>query len=126
MMTGLNHVGLFVKDVQVSKAFYTETLGFEVTCEATMDDGTKVCFVRLNDLTIEIVQFPEYSQKCDGYFDHIAFMVDDIEATMQELAAKGIAFETEEPVFMPVFEKGVRYVMFRGPDGEHLQITETH
>ena len=124
MITGLNHVGLFVKDIEKSKAFYTETLGFQITCDKVMDDGIKVCFVNLGDLTIEIVQFPEYSDKCDGYFDHIALMVDDIEATMSDLAKKGVAFETEEPVFMPVFDKGVRYIMFRGPDGEHLELNQ--
>lgn len=124
MITGLNHVGLFVKDIGVSKAFYTEKLGFEIICDKVMDDGIKVCFVKLGGLTIEIVEFPEYSEKADGYFDHIALLVDDVEESMADLAAKGITFESDAPIFMPVFEKGVRYVLFRGPDGEHLELNQ--
>ncbi len=124
MIKGQAHVGLFIKSVEESKEYYTTVLGFEVASEATMPDGTVVAMVRNGDCTIELVQLAEYDGYRDGYFNHIAFLVDDILVAQKELAAKGVEFEMEEPVLMKGIFNDVKYLMFRGPDGEHLEIDE--
>ena len=60
----------------------------------------------------------------DGLIDHIAISVKDIESVQVELEAKGIVFEKKDIVFMPIFEHGSKWLLFRGPDGEHLEIAE--
>lgn len=125
MIKGLAHIGVFVKDLEVSKKFYTETLGFEAPCELTNEaDGAKICFVRRGDCHLELVEFPEYREKADGFVDHIAMLTDDIEGEVNALREKGVAFETEEPVFLEKVYRGCRYILFRGPDGEHLELDE--
>ena len=70
------------------------------------------------------MQKPDAVQKPDGSIDHITMLVDDIDAAMADLRAKGVTFETDEPVDLPMIFSGVRYAFFRGPDGEHLEINQ--
>ncbi|MEI6101318.1 MAG: VOC family protein [Eubacteriales bacterium] len=125
---GLQHIGLFVRDLEVSKEFYCGKLDFEVIHENQIEDKDgiiKIAFVSAGDCTIEIVQFPKTPEKSDGPVDHIAFRVEDIEKTKENLKARGIQFETDEIAFAKhFFTKGDKWLMFRGPDGEHLEINE--
>ena len=87
-MSGLAHVGLFIKDVEVSKKFYTEVLGFETIEEVVTpgeDGDTKVAFVKNGNLVLELVQFPKFNPVKDGLVDHFAIAVEDIEACKKAL-----------------------------------------
>ena len=125
---GLAHIGIFVADIQKSIAFYTELLGFECHFQADVPDesGTiKAAFLKCGTCEIELVQFPETKTRKDGVIDHISLSVNDLVAMKKCLEMKGIVFETEEPVVLPmIFDKGVRHLFFRGPDGEHLELSE--
>lgn len=125
---GLGHIGIIVKDIDVSKKFYCDNLNFELIHENTLagDDGvTKLAFVTTGGCTLELIQKPAHSQRTDGHVDHIAFKVKDIENTWKQLKAKGIVFTTEDITTAPgLFEKGDRWILFRGPDGELLEINE--
>jgi lactoylglutathione lyase len=123
MIQGFAHIGLFIRDVEVSKAFYCEKLGFSVVSETENPDGTKISMVQNNDCMVELVYLPGYDGYTDGFVNHFAMLVPNIEEAKKELNAKGIVFEMEEPVVSNVFN-GVKFLMFRGPDGEHLEIDE--
>ena len=73
---------------------------------------------------IELIQHKVWMDRHDGLFDHIAMQVDDIAETSAMLKAKGIEFEDDIYYDKNVFDKGVKYQAFRGPDGEHLEIYE--
>lgn len=124
MIEGLAHIGLFIRDIEVSKKFYTEKLGFTIVCEAEMADGTKIAMAQLNDMIIELVQSPGYDGYQDGFVNHISMKVKDIEAAMEDFKEKGIEFEMEEPIYLDNVFNGLKYIMFRGPDGERLEINE--
>lgn len=123
MINGLAHIGLFIRDIEVSKKFYTEILEFKVVSETENADGTKIAMIQNDDCMVELVQLPSYDGYTDGYFNHFAMEVDDILEVKAALEQKGIAFEMEEPALSNVFN-GVKYLMFRGPDGEHLEIDQ--
>ena len=124
-IVGLHHVGLFIKDRERSKKFYSEVLGFAVDYEVTAPDGTKIAFMKNGDCVIEIVEFVEPKDHVDGWFDHLALRVENIEEVKAELVAQGIPFDTEEIVDFPTcYPNGSKYILFRGPDGEHLEINE--
>lgn len=116
------HVGLYIKDVERSKKFYSEVLGFECICEFTNGTGDRLSFMKSGSLIIELIQHLKWMDRKDGLFDHIAMEVDDIESVSADLKAKGIVFEDEIYFDVNVFDKGVKYQAFRGPDGEHLEI----
>ena len=126
-ITGLGHIGVFVKDIDRSVDFYTGVLGFECfhRAEVPGDDGvTKVAFVKSGTCEIEFVQFPVVPSGGDGTVEHIALAVDDIDAMQACLTEKGIAFDTQSPIHLTQVFDGVRYIFFRGPDGEHLELCQ--
>lgn len=118
------HVGLYIKDIERSKKFYTEILDFECVCEFVNDAGDKLAFMKSGDAVIELIQHKVWMDRHDGLFDHIAMQVDDIAATSEKLKARDISFEDDIYYDVNVFDKGVKYQAFRGPDGEHLEIYE--
>lgn len=122
---GVAHIGLYIKDVEASKKFYTEILGFNVICEFTSLEGNKMAFVKSGNLIIELIQHVHWMDRRDGLYDHIAMEVDNIEEAYENLKEKGIRFEGEIYYDSLVFEKGVKYVAFRGIDGEHLELYQT-
>ena len=128
VISGLAHIGVFVKDLDVSKAFYCGKLDFKVIEETFLDtDGgrIRIAFIQQGDCVLELVQFPAYKKKDDGFVDHIALKVKDIEKVAGELRTMGITFETPVAEHAPhMFLKGCKWYMFRGPDGEHLEISE--
>ena len=126
-MSGIAHVGLFIKDLEVSKKFYTEVLGFEIIEEVVSpgDDGdTLVAFAKNGNLVLELVQFPKFNPAGDGIVDHIAINVENIEECKKILEEKGIEFESDVVVAPDFFPNGSKWVLFRGPDGEHLELNE--
>ena len=124
----LMHIGVHVTDLERTKQFYQDVLGFRTAHENSLPEGdgfTKVAFLQLGDLMIEAIQLPKPDEwRKDGKVDHIAMRVKNIEMVVADLEKKGIEFEA--PVFTaPGFwEKGSKWVTFRGPDGEHLELTE--
>jgi len=128
-INGLAHIGLFITDIEKSKKFYTEVLEFETIYECALDEpdgtSTKIAFMKNGDLTIELVQVANPSKRADGWIDHIALRVENIEAVRETLLSRGVKFETDDITFAPgVFPNGSKWILFRGPDNEHLEITE--
>lgn len=116
------HVGLYIKDVERSKKYYAEVLGFECICQFTNPAGDILAFMKSGSLIIELIQHKVWMDRRDGLFDHIAMQVDDIEAVSALLKARGVQFEDDIFFDVNVFDHGVKYQAFRGPDGEHLEI----
>lgn len=122
---GLAHIGVFVDNVDVSEKFYVDILEFSVIWQCELEDGTRISFVRNGDCVVEIVQPVGGGNKGDGVVAHIALNVRNIEAVQKKLMERGVKFETEVPVFSDrVFPNGAKWLMFRGPDGEQLEINE--
>lgn len=125
---GLAHVGLMVADTEKSEEFYCGLLGFKEIYRAGIsspDGEVTLTFIEKDHLVLELVQKPEVSSKQDGFFDHIAFSVTDIDFLVQELVKRGIEFEEGSRTDAPqVFPNGSKWIMFRGPDGEHLELNE--
>ena len=127
-MEGLAHIGVFIADIEASKKFYTEKLDFEViqsTSISSPEGIIQIAFIKNGSLVIELVQFPVTSKKADGWVDHIAIRTKNIEAAREELEKRGIVFESEDICSAANMGKnGAKWLMFRGPDGEHLELNE--
>ena len=123
-ISGLAHIGVFVSDLERSIAFYRDILGFEVRHQNEID-GIKVAFISLGDLTLELILSPEeVSKRSDGIVAHIAMEVSGIEAVAAALKEKGIVFEGDIFFAEHFWTKGSKWITFRGPDNEHLELTE--
>ena len=125
---GLAHVGFTVTDIQVSKQFYCDVLGFDLTYEyalAKESGDVKLAFLSCGDCAIELVEPPNSQPRTAGPVDHLSLRVRDIDTVKAALDARGVQFETETIHHVTdLFPNGSRWIFFRGPDGERLEINE--
>lgn len=89
-ITGLSHIALYVHDMDKTRAFYKDFLGFAEPYSLTNQDGTiHLTWIKINDRqSIEI--FPEKETNSDRLY-HIALETDDAAGMRDYLAAKGVA-----------------------------------
>ena len=127
----IQHIGIPVTDLKMSKAFY-ESLGFEQVMTSAFkhkDSEGQVAMMQSGDVIIEIYQMPDselngIKDRKNGHIDHIAFDVDDIDAVFNELKSKGFNIEEAAPVFLPFWEKGCKYFNLIGLNGERLEFNQ--
>ena len=125
MIRKMEHVAIIVKDMDQSIQFYSEMFGFTVRLRGN-NPNREMAFLYLEaqpDMEIELIQdidpVGEYDES--GIVNHLAFTVDDLEASIRYYREKGIVFTSEEP--KPTLEGG-RMILFKGPNEELLQFVE--
>jgi catechol 2,3-dioxygenase-like lactoylglutathione lyase family enzyme len=127
-ITGLAHVGLFVQDLKRSQNFYEDILGFETIWECEFSDPANtytIAIIKNGNLAIELVKRKYQGIPGDGVTDHVAMQVDDLEGMMKALNAKGVKFESETYVhYEKMLPNGSKWIFFRGPDNEHIELTQ--
>lgn len=127
----LQHIGIPVTDLSASGAFYNR-LGFEnvMRSDFTFDGNTGTCvMMQHQDIIIELYQMPqkqlqEIKARRDGHVDHIAFDVDDIDATFNALKQASFTVLEQAPVFLSFWKNGCKYFNILGPDGERLEFNQ--
>lgn len=128
----IQHTGIPVMNLRVSEAFY-ERLGFINVMHTPFDhQGITglVTMMKLKETVIELYQLTGIPHgeairtRGDGHIDHIAFDVDDIDATFSFLKNNGFTIIEPEPVFLPFWKKGCRFFNITGPDGERLEFNQ--
>ncbi|MBN1399234.1 MAG: VOC family protein [Anaerolineae bacterium] len=114
---GAHHINVKSSKYEEMKAFYTETLGFPI---AGQIPGTQVVFIDIGGTTIELGPTDVAQDTPDRKtgFIHLAFEVDDVDATYRELAAKGVEFFIEPRDAI----SDIRMAFFRDPDGNPLEL----
>lgn len=123
-ITGINHVGIRVRDLEVTRAFY-EQLGFvflvgpvgpEPVAIMEHPSGLNINFI-LNATQPEtknvLMDVPE---KHTGY-THMAIEVTDLKAVQDQLQALGMRI-TEGPIVM---EDGASFIFIRDPDDNVIE-----
>ncbi|HMA34423.1 MAG TPA: VOC family protein [Chloroflexia bacterium] len=99
MITQVGTVGVNVRDQAAARAFYTEQLGFALIRDEAMMPGTewpRWIEVAPAGAPTHLVLFTPPDQESQiGTASRIVFHCDDIQATVQDLRARGIRFTTE-------------------------------
>ena len=127
----LQHIGLPITNLENSKKFY-ERLGFLPVMDSTfIHEGAegKVSMMQLNTIVLELYQMPEpelsrVKQRNDGRIDHIAFDVDDIDATYKLVQDEGFSIIESAPVYLGFWKNGCKYFNISGPDAERLEFNK--
>ena len=117
------HTCYRIGDIDRSVAFY-ERIGFEETGRMPIGDEAINVFMNLpgEDPVLELT----YNHGVTGYehgtgYNHIALVVDDLDATLAGLAADGI--EPEKPPYRPGGRtEGHRIAFLRDPDGYRIEL----
>jgi catechol 2,3-dioxygenase-like lactoylglutathione lyase family enzyme len=129
MITGLHHLGLTVRDVQASAAWYEDVLGFRRSGEFEAPDGSRSkVFLRHEGLSIRL-GLTQHRPGPGGPFDethpgldHLAFAVPgraDLDAWAGRLAAAAV---THSPVAAANTVTGAAVLVFRDPDNIQLEL----
>lgn len=131
VINGLQHVGIPVTDISVSRAFY-ERLGFKnvMTAPFEIESGKGECTMMQRDnFVIELYQMPakeleEIKSRGNGRIDHIAFDVPDVDEAMSTLKKNGFHVMEDKPVRLNFWKHGVKFFFITGPDGERLEFNQ--
>lgn len=130
-LSGLSHLGIVVSDIEISKKFY-KRFGFKEVLKTKIKEDqneTKIIVLEKDGVRIQLIQptdksLEEVKSRKDGHIDHVAFDVKDVDKAFQELKDAGIKVVQDKPVFLPLWEKGIRYFNVLGPDGERLEFSQ--
>jgi methylmalonyl-CoA/ethylmalonyl-CoA epimerase len=103
MLQQIDHIGIAVKNLDETVAFYRQVMGLEVSSTEVFN-GMKIAFLRIGNSELELLEdlTPEgaiarhVAKRGEG-IQHIAYRVDNIEQALRDLRAKGIALIDERP-----------------------------
>ena len=125
-LSAIHHVAIIVSDYEAAKEFYVNKLGFSIIRENYRPERKDWKLdLRLSD-SVELEIFAEENppkrvnrpEACG--LRHLAFQVDCVEETVNELAACGIVCE---PVRVDTYT-GKKMTFFFDPDGLPLELHE--
>lgn len=117
----LEHVGIVVNSIDESAAFYGKVLGMELKEIRQPNPNTRLGFLGFPEeaaLLIELVE-KAHSGLGEEAVHHIAFTVDNIDEEVSRIAGLGVTILHEKIITVG---DGTRFVFFKGPDGEHLEL----
>jgi glyoxylase I family protein len=137
----LLHYSHCVSDIERSRAFYTDVLGFEVVGEFDFDDpatakvmGVPGCkfkgiFMKRDGMRIEIIGFSEPApdrsvrkrQANEIGHSHLSFYVKSLNESLDYLRSKGVTIEENTRTTLGM---GIECCVVRDPDGFPIEIVE--
>jgi len=122
----VHHIAIICQDYAASRRFYTEVLGLEVIREVYRAErqSWKLDLALQGHYIMELFSFPapppRPSHPEAAGLRHLAFAVSDLEATVRDLTAHGVA---SEPIRVDEFT-GRRFTFIQDPDGLPLEFYE--
>jgi catechol 2,3-dioxygenase-like lactoylglutathione lyase family enzyme len=147
-VAGIFHTGLTVSDLDRSIAFYRDLLGLEVVAQWDSSQTYLRTVVGYPDAELRIallrlpgrgegaghhVELLEYRRPrgargdagtCNPGNAHIAFMVEDLDATYAELRARGVRFKSAPVEVTHGRNTGARAVYLLDPDDITLELVQ--
>ena len=123
---GIHHVAILTDDYEKSKVFYTDILGFKILSETYRAERNsyKLDLEINGQYQIELFSFPEFKERASfpeqKGLRHLAFAVENIEASVAELVSKEIAVQE-----IRIDElTGKKFCFFYDPNGQPLELYE--
>ena len=104
-MKRIEHIGIAVKDIEAANKTYRDVMGAEhYKTEEVASEGVITSFFRVGESKIELLggtnsesPISKFVAKRGEGIHHVAFYVDDMEAEMERLMAKGFRPLNEKP-----------------------------
>ncbi len=119
MFRRIDHVALHVSDLGRSIEFYERHFGFKKYFQHEATGGMQIAYLKLGDTVLEL------THKSDGMNGfHFCLETEDFNAAVAELKKSGVemARAPHDTRAREPREKGWRRVVFRGPDGEQIEL----
>lgn len=128
MITKIDHIGIAVRDLEVSKAYYQEALGLKFCGEETVESQkVKTAFFEAGEVHLELLEatgpespIAKFIEKNGEGVHHVAFYTDSIVSQLEEISSKGVRLIHEQPIT----GAGGKAVAFLHPKSTHGVLTE--
>lgn len=140
-------VGMTVRDMDRSVEFFSNVLTFEKVSDVEVHGEAyehlqgifglrmRVVRMRLGEECIELTEYlaprgrpiPVDSRSNDGWFQHIAIIVSDMDAAYRRLRAHKVEHASTGPQLLPDWNPnagGIRAFYFKDPDGHPLEVLQ--
>ena len=97
-LSKIEHIGIAVKNLDTSIPFYEEVLGLSCyAVEEVIDQKVKTAFFKIGETKLELLEatspdsaIAKFIEKRGEGIHHIAFAVDDINKSLQDVENKGV------------------------------------
>jgi glyoxylase I family protein len=138
-LTGIEHIGLTVPDVDTASRFFADVIGAETLYDiGPFEDASdwmanhlapvkgahiyRMRVVRIaNGPVLELIQFTGADAPPAGGW-HIAFYVDDIEQALVALKAHGVSIQSGPVTMTEGPSAGLQWLYFQAPWGQQLEL----
>lgn len=105
VLSKVDHIGIAVSNLDEAVKLYKDVLGLELHgTEVVEEQKVKVAFLPVGDTEVELLEstspegpIAKFIEAKGQGIQHIAFRVDDIEAALEEMKAKGMRLIDEKP-----------------------------
>lgn len=129
-ITRLDHIGIAVKSIAESLKVY-EAMGLKsVGVEEVAEQKVRVAFLPIGETEIELLEstapdgpVAKYIEKNGEGIQHLALRVDNLEAALAEMKAKGVRLIDEKPRYGAGGAK-IAFVHPRSTGGVLLELSE--
>jgi lactoylglutathione lyase len=116
----IDHVALHVSDLERSVDFYETHFGFKKYFQHAATAGMQIAYLKLGDTVLEL------THRSDGSMSGFHFCLETagFDEAVSELQKRGVEIvrAPHETAAREAREKGWRRVVFRGPDGEQIEL----
>jgi lactoylglutathione lyase len=121
MFKRIDHVALHVADLDRSVDFYERNFGFKKYFQHIAGSGHQIAYLKLGDTVLELTHYPEGSAMV-GF--HFCLEAEDFNAAIADLQKRGVEMvrAPHDTAAREERENGWRRVVFRGPDGEQIEL----
>jgi len=103
MLQQIDHIGIAVKSLDETVAFYRDIMGLEVSATEEWN-GMKIAFLRIGASELELLEdmtpdgaIARHIAKRGEGLQHVAYRVGNIEHALDEMRAKGLTLIDERP-----------------------------
>lgn len=119
MYKRIDHVAIHVENLERSVSFYEKHFGFKNYFQHTVGVGPRIAYLKLGGTVLELTERPE---PMSGF--HFCLETDNFDDSVSKLQAGGVPLvrAPHETAAREPREHNWRRVVFRGPDGEQIEL----
>ena len=98
MFGRIDHIGIAVEDIEAGIALYEESFGMELGLRETVEEqGVEAALMNIGESHVELMAptgpdtpVGKFLAKRGAGLHHVAYAVDDIDSTLERIAATGV------------------------------------
>jgi lactoylglutathione lyase len=120
---GVAHMAIYVKDLEKTRQFYEQFLGYAepFTLPKKEGGGVRIAFVKINDF--QYLEIFNEADRGEGQLNHISFYTDSADRMFDYLKSEGVAI-MGNPAKVGKGQTGNKNFNVKDPDGHIVEIVE--